>query len=720
MYLLEVYVTNASLNINHSFTYISYEEVKRFTRVRVVFNHKVMNAFVVDVINVDRTKEELSTLYGYQINEIVEIIDKEAILSLELYNLAIWLSKTTISPFISCLNTMLPKTLKTAKNTYKVVKKEYIKLNGIDGITLSDRQKEVYTLLSDGMLLSEARKHSPSIVNKLIDNHAISIYTKDAEYSDGYYVNNENFKTLTSEQNKVFNDILNSHEYVNLLYGITGSGKTEVFLHLARHYINMHKQVLILVPEIALTPQMIKRVKSRFDNVAIYHSYLSDQEKHYQYQKVLNKEVNVVVGTRSSIFLPFDNLGMIIVDEEHDHSYKQDNVPCYSAKTVAFKRALDHKAKVLLASATPSLESYSRALKGDYKLHTLNHRINDSLPNIEIIDIQKELKTSGSYMLSIALKEAIYNTLNDGKQVIILLNRRGYAPVVKCGDCAKTLMCSECDVALSYHKDENQLKCHICGKTYQMPKICPHCGSKNILQYGFGTKRICEELSKLYPLAKIGRMDADSTNTKNSHSEILDQFEKGEINILVGTQMIAKGLDYPNVTLVGILNADAGLMHDDYNSAENTFALLMQASGRSGRAKDEGKVIIQAFNADHYVLDAVLNQDYNKFYQVEMNYRNRTFYPPYSHLVSIVIKDVSSSRIQASYEYLYEKLNKLPYKQYRPIKLGKIKGYHRYRFLIKDKNIINLLNDISKIVDDYTKQKNLSSIKIDIDPLYLE
>ncbi len=720
MYLLEIYVTNAALAVNRPFTYYSLKPAKIFTRVAVTFSNRRCLGFVTSVIETNHTLKQVSDELGFEPLEIIEKVDEEPILNQELFDLACWLSRTSVSPLISCLNVMLPKTLKTGVIAYKPTKIKYIrKLPNDKNIQLTIKQLAVYEQLVDGQTYSEASKLSRAIIKKLIEFGLIEIYLADKENIQTIG-GQEHFKTLNSDQQKAYDNLIQSDKRVNLLYGVTGSGKTEVYLHLADYYLKRGQQVLILVPEISLTPQMIDRVKKRFSDVAIYHSYLNNQERHRQYFSVLKGEARIVVGTRSSVFLPFENLGLIIVDEEHDSSYKQDDTPCYNAKNVAFKRAIDFNAKVLLASATPTLESYSRALKGDYQLLELPKRINDCLPNINIIDLQKEIKMGGSYMIAKPLKTAIAKTLKENHQAIILLNRRGYSPVLRCDNCKETLMCGDCDVALSYHAYEHCLKCHVCGKTYKMPSVCPYCHQGRLSQFGFGTQKVVEELEKLFPEVKIGRMDADTTTRKNAHEELLSKFGHQEYQILVGTQMIAKGLDYPNVTLVGILNADAGLMHDDFNSAETTFALLMQASGRSGRAQNRGEVYIETFNPDHYVLKAVEHQNYREFYNIEMQYRRKAFYPPYSHIISIIIKDTNIKKLERSKNYLYDMINKLPYRKYRPVKLNKIKTFERYRFILRDQNLIDLLNDVHHLVDAYLKEKNLSNIKIDVDPLYLE
>ncbi|MBR2578110.1 MAG: primosomal protein N', partial [Erysipelotrichaceae bacterium] len=324
------------------------------------------------------------------------------------------------------------------------------------------------------------------------------------------------------------------------------------------------------------------------------------------------------------------------------------------------------------------------------------------------------------YIITDRLKEELEKTLAGHKQAIILLNRRGYSPIVKCGSCGTTLMCNDCDIPLNYHSTLDLLKCHQCGRTYRIPEKCPKCGEKALIYYGFGTEKAEEELKKIFPEANIERMDRDNVIRKGAHESILGRFERHEIDILIGTQMISKGLDYPDVTLVGILNADAGLAHQDYNAAKLTFDLLMQASGRSGRARSMGKVIIQAFNPDHYVLRSILNQDYDYFYNIEMNYRSKTHYPPYAHLLEIIVSDTNREHIDNALNYLDPKIKELPYKHYRPMELIRIKGSFRYRILLSNRELGVMIDDVWEIIEGYLKQIKMARIKVDVDPLYLE
>ena len=428
MYLIEAYVTNASLNINKPFTYYFDRDIEKYCRIRVLFRNSPNVALVVNSYHSDKTIEEINEEKGYKLQKVLDVIDEKSVISDELYELALWMSKTTISPLVSCLNSMLPKTYKTSKNIRNIRYITKIKKNTGE-YEFTPRQKQIYDKIFDGMSYTELNGMSPSITKKLLDMKAIEKYEEELSYINSS-IDKTAFKTLTQDQKKAYEGLINTDKLVSLLFGVTGSGKTEVYLHLARHYLSLDKDVLILVPEIALTPQMIERVKQRFDDVVFYHSELNDQERYEQYKRIKNREVRIVVGTRSSIFLPFSDLGLIIIDEEHDSSYKQDNTPCYHVRNVAIKRAHDHGGKVLLASATPSLDSYTRALKGDYQLLELKNRINLTLPQIEIIDLNKSVRKDQSYIISKRLKEELDKTLETNKQTIILLNRRGYSPIV--------------------------------------------------------------------------------------------------------------------------------------------------------------------------------------------------------------------------------------------------------------------------------------------------
>ena len=425
---------------------------------------------------------------------------------------------------------------------------------------------------------------------------------------------------------------------VFLLHGITGSGKTEVYLQMIENVLLEGKQAIMLVPEIALTPQIASRFKSRFQNkVAVLHSALSMGEKYDEWRKILKQEVQIVVGARSAIFAPFKDIGIIIIDEEHEATYKQEEAPRYHAIEVAKRRAITHRCPVVLGSATPSLESFARAQKGVYRLLTLSKRAvaTAKLPTVKLIDMREHSAVSEQMILSNELKEAIAERLKRQEQVVLLLNRRGYSNFMQCRECGEVVNCPNCDVSLTYHKPNQKLKCHYCGFEHFILKRCPSCQSEELRFFGLGTQKVEEYLQSEFEEARIMRMDVDTTSKKGSHQELIAAFERKEADILIGTQMVGKGLDFPDVTLVGVLAADLMLHLSDFKAAERTFQLLTQVAGRAGRHELEGEVFIQTYSPDHYVMQCVVEQNYYKFYAEEMKMRRRFGYPPYYYLASV-------------------------------------------------------------------------------------
>lgn len=448
---------------------------------------------------------------------------------------------------------------------------------------------------------------------------------------------------LTDQQKNVLDQIVASSTQqqsdVFLLHGITGSGKTEIYLHAIEHALSLEKEAIMLVPEIALTPQMVLRFKMRFgEQVAVMHSGLSVGEKYDEWRKVIRREVKVVVGARSAVFAPFENLGLIILDEEHESSYKQEDSPRYHAREVAKWRAEFAHCPVILGSATPSIESYARAKKGVYNLVELPGRANAKpLPRVKLIDMREQLKGGNRSMFSIELADAIRDRLKKKEQIVLFLNKRGFSSFVLCRDCGSTVQCPNCDISLTYHRMGEALRCHYCGYEEQVPNQCPQCESEHIRFFGTGTQKVEEELTRLFPEARTLRMDVDTTRTKGAHERILHHFGQKEAEILLGTQMIAKGLDFPDVTLVGVLNADTSLHLADFRAAEKTFQLITQVSGRAGRHEKEGNVIVQTYDPEHYALEYAKTHDYLAFYTKEMQVRKVYEYPPFYYLTHIQI-----------------------------------------------------------------------------------
>ncbi|MBU0437372.1 primosomal protein N' [Staphylococcus succinus] len=534
---------------------------------------------------------------------------------------------------------------------------------------------------------------------------------------------------LTSEQQQAFDAILETikaHEQRTfLLHGVTGSGKTEVYLQTIEEVLNLDRQAMMLVPEIALTPQMVLRFKRRFgDEVAVLHSGLSKGERYDEWQKIRDGKARVSVGARSSVFAPFKDLGMIIIDEEHESSYKQEDYPRYHARDIAQWRSQYHDCPLILGSATPSLESYARADKGVYELLSLPHRVNQqAMPEIEIVDMRAELSAGNRSMFSGQLREAIQQRLDRKEQIVLFLNRRGYASFMLCRDCGHVPQCPNCDISLTYHKSTDQLKCHYCGHRETPPNKCPSCESEHIRQVGTGTQRVEELLQEAFQEARIIRMDVDTTSRKGAHEKLLDDFGAGKGDILLGTQMIAKGLDFPNITLVGVLNADTMLNLPDFRASERTYQLLTQVAGRAGRHEKEGEVIIQTYNPEHYAIKDVQDNDYTAFFQKEMNYRKIGKYPPYFFMINFTIAHKDMKKVMEASKHIHKVLlqhltEKALVLGPSPAALSRINNEYRFQILVKYKNE-PALHEALKYLDDYYHDlylKDKLSLRIDINP----
>ena len=531
---------------------------------------------------------------------------------------------------------------------------------------------------------------------------------------------------LTAHQEEAIIPILSSieeerHE-VFLLYGVTGSGKTEIYLQSIQKVLDKGEEAIVLVPEIALTPQMVKRFKERFgDLVAVMHSGLSAGEKYDEWRKIQRREVKVVVGARSAIFAPFENLGIIIIDEEHETSYKQEENPRYHARDVAIKRASTHLCPVVLGSATPSLESFARAQKGVYTLLNLPTRMNEQpLPSVEIVDMREELREGNRSMFSRVLFEKLQDRIEKGEQTVLFLNKRGHSSFVMCRDCGFVVNCPNCDITLTYHRYQELMKCHYCGHEERVPTICPECNSEHIRYFGTGTQKVEEELTKLLPEARVIRMDVDTTGRKGSHEKLLNAFQEGEADILLGTQMIAKGLDFPNITLVGVLSADTMLHLPDLRSSEKTFQLLTQVSGRAGRHELPGEVVVQTYTPEHYSIELAGSQDYDRFYLQEMMARKIHKYPPFYYLTLVTVSHEELMKAVS----VTEKITKFITTRLsqEAIVLGpvaspipRIKNRYRYQCLIKYKKEPELKTALKSILDHYQQETASGNLQISMD-----
>ena len=465
---------------------------------------------------------------------------------------------------------------------------------------------------------------------------------------------------LNEDQRKIADNICENYDSGSrkpcLIHGITGSGKTEVYMELISHVISAGKQVILLIPEISLTWQTVMRFYLRFgDRVSVLNSRMSAGERFDQYERARTGNIDIIIGPRSALFVPFERLGMVIIDEEHENSYKSELSPRYDAREVARKRGEMEGAMLVLGSATPSLETYTRAVRGEYDLYKLTRRAKADavLPTVEIADLREELKAGNRSIFSARLKELLEDRLEKGEQAMLFINRRGYATFVSCRSCGEAVKCPHCDVTLTYHKD-GRMMCHYCGYTIRQPKTCPSCGSPYIAPFGTGTQKIEEMATKMFPKARILRMDLDTTSKKGGHQQILSAFARGEADILIGTQMIVKGHDFPKVTLVGALAADLSLYASDSRCSEETFDLLTQAAGRAGRGNAAGNVVIQTYQPDHYSIQTAAAQDYEAFYTQEMNFRKLLGYPPAVGLLTIQIADKNEGRLEQAAALLEE------------------------------------------------------------------
>lgn len=793
----QVVIDNKASSTDKPYTYLidsnMLDSVEEGMRVLVPFGrgNKVIKGIV---INVQEDYEK-----KYQLKKIIDIIDDKPLISKDLIDLSIWMSKEYLSPYIDALQTVLPpgdfKEVKTNIILKELDSKVYVDLNPLEknivdlikekggkieleflkgliknkvtnkvirelekkGIietsleiqTSIEKKYEKFAFIKDSSISYEEMLNiigkrsykqleiakylwtkdeisikelmtrtdsSLSTIKALERKGIIGIFEKEV-YRTPIKKDIKPYEKLqlSLEQRYCVDTILesiNNGEKNNkfLIHGVTGSGKTEIYLQLVEEMIKRGKETIVLVPEIALTPQTIHRFVGRFgDNVALLHSKLSFGERFDQWRKIKEGKVKIVVGARSAIFAPFTNLGLIIIDEEHESTYKSSMNPKYDTIEVAEKRCEQLGAFLVQGSATPSIESYYRSRKGDIKLLNLKKRVKDKkLPEVKIVDMREELKLGNKSIFSKELYEAIDDNLKAGKQTILFLNRRGYSTFVSCRQCGYVVKCSECSISMTYHLGDNKLKCHYCGLAIKPPKICPVCKSKYIKYFGIGTEKVEEFTKKFFPKAVVKRMDMDTTSRKGSHESILNKMKDEKIDILIGTQMVAKGLDFKNVTLVGIIAADTSLNLPDFRSSERTFQLITQVAGRAGRGDFEGKVVVQTYNPDHYSIQYAKDHDYLAFYNKEILLRKEFNYPPFVNLISIVIYGEDNIHVgmitRKVYNLLIKNLEDSGLKDLKdniigpfPAPLEKIKKNYRYQIIIKSKD--EYMEQLKKIIE---------------------
>lgn len=724
----EVIINSEALEIDRPFTYKVPEEfnneIKIGQIVKVPFGkgNKTSEGFILNLKNDDNIK--------FKTKNIAAILVKDPVIDEDDINLIEFLREKTLCKYIDAFRLLIPvgimKGAKAKKKRVIVLKNE--DLSNIKNPDGYKKIVEFFKTNSGKYTKSELiNEHSISQykLNKLIENEVLSIEEESVfRYNDRVY-NKDSAKTLTIEQENIIREYINSDDKMFLLKGVTGSGKTEVYMKLVERVLLEGKSAIILVPEIALTPQMIERFKGRFGvNVALFHSKLSDGERFDEWFRVKEGKAKVIVGARSAIFLPAKNLGLIIIDEEHENTYKSEQNPKYQTKEVAEYLSELKGCKVILGSATPSIETYYRALTGEMKLLELNSRVdNKPMPPMKVIDMRNELKGGNKSLFSRELFIAIQERLKRKEQIILFLNRRGFSTFVSCRSCGYVFKCDECDISMTYHKN-GLLICHYCGKTKREPRECPKCHSKYVKFFGAGTQRVEEEVKKYFNNVRILRMDVDTTRDKHSYERIYNTFKNGEADILIGTQMVSKGLDFKNVTLVGILAADMSINIPDYRAAERTFQIITQVAGRAGRGDKQGKVLIQTYTPQHYSLQYAVNYDYEGFYEKEFTVRAMMKYPPFGKLLLIngtskkeeLLKNFMH-KITMMIKPLVESCLDIEILGPIPCMISKVKENYRWQIVIKGEFDSYFSKNIKEIL--YDENKNVYNdirISMDINP----
>ncbi len=742
--IAEVIINRGAKKLNRTFDYNIPKDLEELilvgSKVLVPFGNgeKLAEAFVVGIK--EKSAFELKNIAKLEEN----LTDKQI-------SLAKWMSKRYFCNISDCIKLMLTPGTRNKNKEKRIQDKtincvylkkdiEEIEFEIETGKIKSEKQKRLLNFVKDneGTTVPEIEMFTDcarGIVNTLVKNGYLEIIEKKVERNPllGRNCEKTNNLKLTEEQKNAYNRVeeaIDKNEYKQfLLYGVTGSGKTEVYLQLIEKVLKIGKNAIVLVPEISLTPQMLDRFISRFgkSDIAILHSKLSIGERHDEWERIRERKARIVIGARSAIFAPIENVGIIIIDEEHDSSYKSETNPRYNAKEIAKILAKENKAPLLLGSATPDINTFYNATNENEdgntktKLLTLTKRANESsLPKVEIIDLKQELANGNRSMLSMELYNSIEENISQKRQTILFLNRRGYSTFIMCRNCGYTVKCPSCNISMTYHSYEKKLKCHYCSYEENLVTTCPECHSDKIRYFGTGTQKLEQEINKQFPNASTIRMDIDTVTKKNSHEEILNKFKNENIDILIGTQMVVKGHHFPNVTLVGVIAADSSLNIDDYRANERTFQILTQVAGRAGRENLPGKVIIQTYNPDNFSIICAQKQNYEMFYETEIALRKQLKYPPFCDIILISFNSLNETNIKnisnEMYKKLLEKLNQEEFKIFRPMPspIDKIQNRYRWRIIIKG----NMTVEANEVLNQTLKEiysRNIKDIRISID-----
>ncbi|MDI9485739.1 MAG: primosomal protein N' [Bacillota bacterium] len=692
-------------------------------RVLVPFGRRKLEGYVVQLSSELEVEQD-------KLKELLDLLDPDPIILPSLVELARWMGETYVGLFSEALQYMLPPAFrygkervgaKTAQTVTLLVQNPKLRKNAAAQKRVVEILQKKQTLLAAD-LIAQADT-SRSTLRALEEQGIIALGTAVIERKVEWDQVPDQKVTLTAEQKSAVETIQRELEGEGrpvLLHGVTGSGKTEVYLNVIADVIKQGKQAIVLVPEIALTPQTVSRFAARFgDRISVLHSGLSLGERFDQWWKTYRGEVDVVIGARSAVFAPTRCLGLIVLDEEHETTYKQEEGSIrYHARDVAIKRCELEGAQAVLGSATPALESYHKALQGDYLLAELTHRVEERpLPQVQVVDMRAEFERGNRSIFSTELKRALEKLTVTGNQAIILLNRRGFSRFVLCRECGEVIGCPNCQVSLTYHREDDRLHCHYCLHREVLPKSCPKCASRFLRQFGVGTEQVQEALTREFPELKSLRLDADTTRRKGAHASILRRFAQGQAQILVGTQMVAKGFDFPNVTLVGVLSADLSLNFPDIRSPERTFQLLTQVAGRSGRGEKKGEVIIQSYDPSHFAVRAAQNHDYLEFYRREIGFRRQLGYPPFRQLTRILCSGPQQAAEEAARQIHACLLSQgFPGQDVfgpAPAPIGRIQGRYRWQILLKSDGPPSARLRQLPPTDDQVL------VTIDIDPIYM-
>ena len=726
----EIILNSEAIEIDRPFTYkvpLDMEEkakVGQIVKVPFGVRSKPVEGFILDL----KAEEEMKV--SFKMKSILSVENEEPVITEDDLKLINFLREEYLCKYIDAIRLLIPVgILKGAKsksrNVIVFINDNLEKIKNKDGyietIDFIKKNTGKYTKTE----LSKEHGFSIYKLNKLMEHGLIKSEEEIVFRYNTREYNKDVQKNLTVEQSMAIKEIEESEENLILLKGVTGSGKTEVYMRIVEKTLEEGKSAIVLVPEIALTPQMIERFKGRFgSNVALFHSKLSDGERFDEWYRVKEGKASLIIGARSAIFLPAKNLGLIIIDEEHENTYKSDQNPKYQTKEVAEYIAKLKGCKVILGSATPTIESYYRAISGEMKLVELNHRVdNKPMPKMMLVDMREELRSGNKSLFSRRLYASMKEKLEKGEQIILFLNRRGFSTFVSCRSCGYVFHCEDCDISMTYHKN-GFLVCHYCGKTKKQPNLCPKCGSKYVKFFGAGTERVEEEVRRYFKNARILRMDVDTTRAKDSHEKIYNAFKAREADILIGTQMVSKGLDFPNVTLVGILAADMSLNLPDYRAAERSFQIITQVAGRAGRGDKEGEVIVQTYTPEHYSLQYAKKYDYENFYEKEFTIRAMMGYPPFGRILLINGSGKNEDELRKQMIYLGEKVKEkaeefggLEVLGPTPCIIYRIKENYRWQIIIKGEFSSKFSKSIKDIL--YDKANNVYNdirVSMDINP----